>query len=208
MGNRVPSMPLLGEPLLVELANTVYVDPLDTIDVFEHRAWISAWFSQAACARELVLPARMTEEQANELRRLRDAVRAVLTAADGDGQVPSESVDAINDMVRRSSAAVVIDWRPGDRPRAVVETSGGSFGLLLAHLAARCVEFATGPDLTQVRRCGRPDCHLFFQQRHHRRRYCNSRCANADRQSRYYQRTARPPAGTVDHATIETVRLA
>ncbi|MEP7114124.1 MAG: ABATE domain-containing protein [Ilumatobacteraceae bacterium] len=198
MGNRIPAMPLLGEPLLVELANTLYVDQSATIDFFAHRAWIAAWFVQASSARELVVPARITEAQADELRHLRDAVRTVFTTVERNGgQVPSGAVDAINDLVRRSSASVVIDWRRGDRPRAVVDTPGGAFGVLLATLAARCVAFVTGPDLTHVQRCSRPECHMLFFQQHHRRRYCNPRCANADRQSRYYQRvTARPPTGT------------
>jgi predicted RNA-binding Zn ribbon-like protein len=198
MDNRIPVLPLLGEPLLVEMANTLYLDQSATIDFFAHRTWIAAWFVQAPSARELVMPARITEAEADELRHLRDAVRDVFTTVDRDsGQVPTEAVASINNMVHRSHASVVIDWSQGGRPRAVVDSPGGAFGVLLATLAARCVEFVTGPDLTHVRQCTRPECHMLFFQQHHRRRYCNRGCANADRQSRYYRRVAaRQPTAT------------
>ena len=78
MSNRVPDLPILGEPLIAEFANTLYVDESTRLDVLDHPSWISAWLRQAPCAADLAHPARVRPEDAARLRALRDAIRGVL----------------------------------------------------------------------------------------------------------------------------------
>jgi predicted RNA-binding Zn ribbon-like protein len=71
--------------------------------------------------------------------------------------------------------------------------SGGKFEVLVARLAAGAITFLAGTELELVRRCGHPDCQMFFVQQHHRRRFCHESCAHRARQARYY--LARTAAG-------------
>ena len=54
MSNRVPDLPILGEPLIAEFANTLYIDDTARLDVLDRPAWIAAWIRKAPCAADLV----------------------------------------------------------------------------------------------------------------------------------------------------------
>ena len=185
MSNRVPDLPILGEPLIAEFANTLYVDEATRLDVLDRPSWIAAWFRQAPCAADLTYPERLRSQDATRLKVLRDAVRGLLECR---RDCRAADIDAINTAARpgmsqhrlASSAAGELE----------VVTGIGSRGVdgVLAVIALRVIDAVENGtfDLNQV--CDRPGCNLYYFRDHHRRRYCNNRCANADRQARYNAR--------------------
>ena len=78
MSNRVPDLPILGEPLIAEFANTLYVDGTTRLDVLDRPTWIAAWLRHAPCAADLIHPDRLRSQDAAQLRVLRDAVLGLL----------------------------------------------------------------------------------------------------------------------------------
>jgi CGNR zinc finger len=61
---------------------------------------------------------------------------------------------------------------------------------VLSAIASQVIDAVDRGTLLLNQICSRPDCDLFYFRDHHRRRYCNVRCANADRQARYHTRLA------------------
>ena len=105
MSNRIPDLPILGEPLIPEFANTLYIDGPTRLDVLDHPAWINAWLRQAPCAGELAGPCRVRTEEAERLRVLRDALRGLLTCTNHEHP---PDVEAINDAAGSTAGRRVL----------------------------------------------------------------------------------------------------
>ena len=197
--------PLLGEPLAVELANSLYRSPHEHRDFLSTPTAVRYWFSVAEPAASLALPREITPELCKDLRNLRDAVRALLEHADRShgpdrapyGPAAAGAVEVLHASAHRASTHVVLGTGPGGGG------TGGGTGWTLAHdgtpddvlvtaVASRCILFLGGPDREHVRVCARPDCPMLFVRRHRARRFCHESCAHSLRQARYYRtRTAR-----------------
>lgn len=186
MGNLIPELPILGEPLLPEFANTLYVGESVRLDVLDRVDWIRAWLGTAPCVAGLAVPRRISGAELDRLRVLRDAVRSLLTRTSGDDC--RAEIAVINDAARRSGGRRLLGISAAGE--LVVETSRIPSGLdqLVALIASRFIEVVDAGELDLIEVCGRPACTLFYFRDHHRRRYCNARCANADRQARYNRR--------------------
>jgi len=189
LSNRVPDLPILGEPLLAEFANTLYVDGTTRLDVLDRPAWIAAWLRQAPCAADLDHLNRLRTDDAAQLRVLRDAVRGLL---EHRRDVRAADIEAINAAARPDmSPRRLASNAAGELEVVSCARPGGIDGVLsaIALSVLDAVENGTF-DLHQV--CDRAGCNLYYFRDHHRRRYCNSRCASADRQARYNARRAEP----------------
>ena len=190
MSNRVPDLPILGEPLIAEFANTQYVDGVTRLDVFERPSWIAAWFRHAPCAADLTLPGRLGPQDAARLRVLRDAARDLLECR---RDCHPADIDVINTAAHPAMSQRRLT-STAERDLAVV-TVIGSHGIesVLAVIALRVIDSVENGTFNLYRVCDRPGCNMFYFRDHHRRRYCNVRCANADRQARYNARRTDPP---------------
>ncbi|MFI6502853.1 CGNR zinc finger domain-containing protein [Nonomuraea typhae] len=174
-----PEFPILGtEPLVVELANTLYGDE----DFFRHAEWIDAWFA-------LLVPGHgRMGHHAGRVRALRDGVRSLLSAAAGGGAPAPDAVELINAFAAAAPAYLRLSWPAGQAPAARwIDTTGGGTAAL-GRLATCCVELLAGPDAANLRRCEGPGCSLLFVKNHPRRRWCHPSCGHRDRQARYYRR--------------------
>lgn len=184
----IDSLPLLGEPLAVELANTLYESPDETIDFLATSEWIVAWFDRAVATSPARLPRRLDRSQVDAVRAVRNAVHMALTAVSNPGlPAPVEAVSTLNRYCGAVPCRYQLTW-PQDRPpTAHVTPSGRGFDAAIAFVSIECVAFIAGADLANVRRCDGPGCPMFFVQRHHKRRFCHDGCAHRARQARYYR---------------------
>lgn len=197
-------VPLLGEEFAVELANSPYRTPHESLDFLSTPAAVRNWFSLAEPASAFVVPPEVTAGFAKDLRGVRDAVRALLAraaAAAGRDRPPhgpdaASAVETLHASARRAGAHVVLRTAPDGAPTGwALEHTGRPEDVLVAAVASRCLLFLGGPDLSHVRVCARPDCPMLFVRRHGARRFCNESCAHSLRQARYYRaRTSRAPA--------------
>lgn len=187
MSNPIPDLPILGEPLIAEFANTLYVDRSQRLDVLDHPAWISAWLQQAPCAAGLGAPRRVSAEDAARLLVLRDALRTLLTRRSDTGCTAEIAI--INEAAQSTARRVLTVTAAGELAVADGARPSG-IDVVLSAIAGQVIDAVASETLLLNQTCSRPDCNLFYFRDHHRRRYCNMRCANADRQARYHTRLA------------------
>jgi predicted RNA-binding Zn ribbon-like protein len=168
-----PEFPLLGEPVGVELVNTLYGLGRDRIDFLRDPRHAVAWAAQVAGSAQI--------DDVVLLRELRDAARS-LFAASANGQALSpRAIATVNRHAQAGCASVVLRLDKTGRAASQVVFRGDA--ALRARLATSCVEVLTGP--SPIARCEGEGCSLFFVQQHGRRRFCHESCSHRARQKRY-----------------------
>ncbi|GHH83672.1 hypothetical protein GCM10018793_46340 [Streptomyces sulfonofaciens] len=164
--------PLTGEPLALDLLNTRWVDRGRRLDALDEPGGVGAWLAEHG----FTTPAAEAEEP---LRRVRDALLAVLQTPGG------ESERALNDILSRGSVRYTLqDATPGEEVQAAP-------GWLPAWRAAVSYLKLAGDHPERIRRCGNPDCTLYFYDtsRNGARRWCAMNlCGNRLKASRHYER--------------------
>jgi predicted RNA-binding Zn ribbon-like protein len=178
-------LPLIGEPLAVELANTRYGDGRDRIDFLANPRLIAMWFAHVPAAPRL--PARLTPRDAELLRDLRDATHALIGRR-VDGLPPSiAAVETLNRHAARGPRTLRLDVAAGGVRIGSSSTARG-IDAVLGHLAHEAITLLGGPDAARLRRCDHPECTMAFVQQHRRRRWCHPSCGHRTRQASYYRR--------------------
>lgn len=194
------SAPLLGEPLPVELMNTIWADTDGVHDALGDADDTSAWLG--AVAPRLPILSGLTGKNlktvgaaaAGQLRELRDGLRRLAAEATGDRRVPAAS--AVHD--HKTALAIInsacasapmwseLTWVVGSDPRRSVRTAQPAAGVVAA-IAEQGIALFSDPNL-ELRACLAPGCVLYFVREHPRRQWCSAGCGNRARVARHYQR--------------------
>jgi predicted RNA-binding Zn ribbon-like protein len=216
-GGAGTAAPLLGEPLPVELMNTVWVDRDGLHDELRDAAGVAAWL-QAVAGRftaggepggggpasggpglALVLPGgRPGRELAGQFRELRDGLRGLAAAVTADPRARAAgtgtpdlaaAVRAVNAACARAPLWSRLTWAsPPDAPARTLRSAGTGPEAALSWIAEEAALLFTGPDAGQLRACPGPGCVLYFVRAHPRREWCSAVCGNRARVARHYQR--------------------
>lgn len=165
--------PVLGEPIAIELANTWYGLGEDAIDLLEPPGLALAWVAEVAGAMPL--------DDVEQLRELRDAVRALVSARAAGLPLSRRAITTLNRHAAAGCASVALSVDRKGQAASVVSFRGDA--ALRARLATSCIEVLTGPH--PLHRCEGEGCGLFFVQQHGRRRFCHDGCSHRARQQRY-----------------------
>ena len=202
--------PLLGEPLPVELMNTVWADRDGLHDELRDAAGLAAWL-QAVAGRfaaggaghgpglAVVLPGgRPGRELAAQFRELRDGLRGLAAAVTADPRARAAgtgtpdvaaAVRAVNAACARAPLWSRLTWAsPPGAPARALRSAGTGPEAALSWIAEAAVLMFTGPDASQLRACPGPGCVLYFIRAHPRREWCSAVCGNRARVARHYQR--------------------
>jgi predicted RNA-binding Zn ribbon-like protein len=187
--------PVRGEPLAVELHNTLYAVPGGSIDGLATEAGARAWL---AAVRDRLPPVGAGRIARQELIALRDAIRPALHAI-LDGRSPTrDALAAINGTGARAPRSPVAQWRRDGLPvRATNFHDSEPADIVLAAIAADAIDLVATSRRDALRACGAPGCVLLFVKDHPRREWCSQACGNRARQARHYARireTAEMPA--------------
>ncbi|WP_150239893.1 CGNR zinc finger domain-containing protein [Nocardiopsis quinghaiensis] len=197
------SAPLLGEPLPVELMNTVWADRDGLHDALGATATTQAWLRAIAPRADLLteedldaLTAADTSHLAERLSRLRAALRRLAAQATGDPRTaassPVRELDTAVTELNRTAAAVPrwpeLVWEAGRAPSRLTRASGQATAAAVSALAQEAVDLFAGPDRLRLRACLAPGCVLYFAKHHSRREWCSTNCGNRARAARHYQR--------------------
>lgn len=190
---------LLGEPLPVELMNTVNADRDGIHDALEDDGGAAAWLRAVAgrIGAEAgtglgQLDDDAVRQVAGALRELRDALRRLAAEATGDPRPPAttpeltrpEAIATLNALARTWPELV---W-PADGHPSRAYRAHGSASLAVDLIAHQGVELFAGPGRDRLRPCLAPNCLLFFAKDHARREWCSPGCGNRARVARHYQR--------------------
>lgn len=178
----IDELPILGEPLPVELANTRYGEAEEFIDFLETRSMMRTWLQATQIAGAVELRAR----DHARLLTLRDAMHGILSATVESRKPSDDELAVIGTMAGLGRPHPVLHWSPA--PRWTWMREGSAAVVMLAELAEAAGSWLAGPDLERVRRCPGQGCTMFFVQAHHRRRFCHPSCSHRARQAAYYRR--------------------
>lgn len=185
-------LPLLGEPLPVELANSLY-EGAETIDFLTTPAGARLWLTHVRA--EPPLSPRLAADELEELRALRDAIRRVLVALARRHPIRAGDVAMINRAAAAAAYHAHLELDGRGRPRVTTQYAGGADGLR-ARLATEAIALIAGPDGRRIRQCEGPGCAMLFVRDHHRRRWCHASCGHRARQASYYRRVRARQGGT------------
>jgi predicted RNA-binding Zn ribbon-like protein len=173
----------LGEPLAVDLANTVMVvregQAVDLIATPEDlKRWLEAERGRLGdCAFAVA--------HIDEIRALRDAVRSLLSACAQGAPTPFGVFKAINAASREAPIAPQLETDRGGEFRVVeLSPDGQPLAQLLGKLARSAIALLTGPERERLHLCNAPSCGMVFLGA---RRWCCTACGNRARAARHYR---------------------
>jgi predicted RNA-binding Zn ribbon-like protein len=179
----------LGEPLAIDLANTVMVvRDGERVDLLATAADLRAWLD---AERTRLGDCHFALAHLDEVRALRDAVHGLLGAAANRTEPPKDALARVN---AASAAAPVA-------PQLVVEAAGAlrarerdagedRLAQLLGTFARAAIDLVTSPAAAELHVCGAPSCGMYFLGA---RRWCCAACGNRARAARHYRRSAARP---------------
>lgn len=180
----------LGEPLAVDLANTVMVvRDGEEIDLLADREELRRWLD---AERDRLGDCAFAITRKDQLLALRDAMRRVFIAAAHHDRPSRDAVDHIN----TASAAVPVAPQLTVDGTALTLTEqverGEAMAELLGRLARSAIIVLTDPELGPLQVCNAPSCGMFYLGT---RRWCCAACGNRARAARHYQRARTAATG-------------
>jgi predicted RNA-binding Zn ribbon-like protein len=197
------SAPFLGEPLPVELMNTIWADRDGVHDSLADPDEALAWLLAVASRIERPIDDDLALVQAGDrapiarsLRRLRDALRRLAAGATRDDRPaaasPTRDIEAAAAELNRAAAAAprwsAIELAEGANPRRVTRSAKPAPEAAISQIADAAITLLTGPEREALRACHAPGCVLYFVKQHPRREWCSAACGNRARVARHYQR--------------------
>ncbi|MDJ0343377.1 ABATE domain-containing protein [Streptomyces sp. H10-C2] len=210
--DRQPGAPLLGEPLPVELMNTIWADRDGVHDGLNNADDLARWLRAVgprftpALALDAVIDVSGSSALlplVDQYRQLRDALRrlAAVTTEDPRPAAASAAPDlgtAVGTVNRACAYAPEwsqMVWPEGGAPSLAAGPSDAhAAATALSRIAEQAVHLFTGPDRVELRACHAPGCVLYFLRAHPRREWCSATCGNRARVARHYQRHHADPS--------------
>ena len=177
----------LGEPLAIDLANTIMVvregqsiDLLATPD--DLRLWLDT-------EQERLGDSTFAVAHLEEIQELRDAVRALLLARAEGERLPTDALARLNATSRGAAISPQLE-ADAHGTLTIVETPAGGrpIAALLAQLARAAIALLFAPESERLRVCTAPSCGMLFLGA---RRWCCAACGNRARAARHYRRRAK-----------------
>ncbi|MDA1358960.1 ABATE domain-containing protein [Glycomyces luteolus] len=175
--------PLVGEPLAIDLVNTVTAEG----DLLEDTDALGAWLALEA-DRLPGFDGDADRAALQAVRSVREHAAAAFGALAEGRRPPESSLRGLAAAVNAAPGRVRLAW-DGTAVAASVRREGAAAERLAADLAQAAVDLLTDPAVAKLRRCGAEDCVLLFVPAHPRRQWCSpERCGNRVRVARYYER--------------------
>jgi len=174
MAAAVDPRPLVGEPLSMDLLNTVWVDASGEHDLLSDLPGLRFWLGAHA------LTASRSARTLTALRAARDAIRTHVDSPAGAG------LDALNEVLAHGAVRRVLRR---DGPQEVLEIDRPEHLPAWRAVADYLDLLSAAPD--RIRRCAHPSCVLHFYDTSPKgdRRWCSmAGCGNRAKAARHYER--------------------
>ena len=195
--------PFLGEPLPVELMNTIWADRDGVHDSLADPDDAIAWLVAVAPRIDVTIQDDLALASAGDrariarsLQRLRDALRRLAADATREDRLAAASrtqdIDAAAAELNRAAAAAPrwseIDLVDRAAPQRATKSTKSAAEAGISQIADAAIALFTGPERKSLRACHAPGCVLYFVKQHPRREWCSAACGNRARVARHYQR--------------------
>ncbi|GII78085.1 hypothetical protein Sru01_30670 [Sphaerisporangium rufum] len=188
-------VPLIGEPVALDLVNTRPHTPAGPVDLLAIPAGLAAWLDLQAGLQAGRLPepaARLVPADLAAVHAVRDHTAAALDRARRGERPPAAALAGLNQAQLGAPAIHELTW-DGATLTAARRRTGPPDLRLAGWLAEQAAILLADPAVTRVRACEAADCVMLFLPAHPRRRWCSpARCGNRTRVARHYHRHHRP----------------
>jgi predicted RNA-binding Zn ribbon-like protein len=182
--------PAPGEPLAVQLVNTLFTDGGRPFDALTTPAALTRWLQTNAERLGLALPHKLGAHELERVRELRAVIRPLLAAVVDGGDPAPATVRRLNQLAALTPFARRLLWPMHAAPTAQLSLpSTDRLDALLALLAQDAIDVLGGSGAGRLRRCEAPGCISYYLKDHPRREWCSPTCGNRVRVARHYQRT-------------------
>ena len=179
----LPLWDWLSEPLPMDFANTTRRRGMVDHDYLRTGADLASW-SEREAGRVPRVSARAAAARLDEVRAVRDDVKAVLRAAAADAPLPARATARLNARARALPLVAQLGRRPGERYTAPAERLS-AIDELLARVAAATIELVGSGGSDVVRFCDAPSCGDFFAPDRRNQRWCDDSCGTRARVARH-----------------------
>jgi predicted RNA-binding Zn ribbon-like protein len=194
---------MLGEPLAVELMNTIWADRGGVHDALAGSADAAAWLRamgprmDAAIAPGLGAPDGADSARLGpRLRELRDALRRLAAhrthdprpAARTRGLDLGAAIAHLNAVAASAPSWSALSWPAEGAPTRATRFAGDAGDAFLSGIAESAIGLLGGDEPAELRACVAPGCVLYFVKDHPRREWCSAGCGNRARVARHYRR--------------------
>jgi len=173
----------LSEPLAMDFANTTRRRGMVEHDYLRDAADLESW-SEREAGRVPRVAARAAVGRMDEVRAVRDDVKAVLRATVDRAPLPVQPVSRLNARARAVPMVPQLGRSPGELHTAPA-TRATALDELLARVAAATIELvgSGGPDAVHF--CDAPSCGDFFAPDRPNQRWCDTSCGTRARVARH-----------------------
>jgi predicted RNA-binding Zn ribbon-like protein len=179
--------PARGEPLPIELHNTLYAVRGGIVDGLAEASDLHAWL--AAIADRLPVDAASVDtDRLDEFVSLRAAVREGLHAELERRAASDAALATLNRCSARGPESLHLTQHGRARAAEIRHHAANATDVVLGVIAASTIDLLGGPQAGDLRACGAPGCVLVFLKDHPRREWCSATCGNRARQARHYAR--------------------
>jgi len=185
IGNLMPD-----EPTFVRLLDTVWADRGGLHDDLATPEQATEWFTRAGFEQV----SDFTDDQARQVRRLRDSLRRLAAHHTADTRTRASSpvslaqaVDVVNSYAGLPSAGPQIHLTSAGKLR-ISPSRAQTLEDVLVGLSRKSIDALTRKEELPLRACMAPACVLYYLQDHPRRAWCSPLCGNRARAARHYAR--------------------
>jgi predicted RNA-binding Zn ribbon-like protein len=179
----LPLWSWLSEPLPMDFANTTRRRGMVDHDYLRTGADLASW-SEREAGRVPRVSARAAAARLDEVRAVRDDVKAVLRATVDGEPLPPRPTARLNARARARPIVAQLGREPGAL-RHGLATRAGPVDELLARVAAATIELVGSGGRDAVRFCDAPSCGDFFAPDRRDQRWCDDSCGTRARVARH-----------------------
>ena len=172
----------LGEPLAIDLANTVMVvREGESIDLLDSAGALASWLE---LERPRLGHCGFALGHLDQVRDAREDVRTMLGARSTGTPIDGATLDRVNAASREAPVAVQLEVGGDGRPKVANAAEVEDMPSLLGAFARSTIELVANHEEDPLGVCGAPSCGMFFLGR---RRWCCGACGNRARAARHYR---------------------
>jgi predicted RNA-binding Zn ribbon-like protein len=172
----------LGEPLAIDLANTVMVvREEESVDLLDSAEALETWLE---LERPRLGDFRIAPSDRAELLAAREDVRSLFAARATGGAIDRVAIERLNAASRGAPVAPQLRMTDSGDLQVIAEEQIADMPAFLGAIARSAIELLAEHDRSPLRICGAPSCGMFFTGR---RRWCCAACGNRARAARHYE---------------------
>ncbi|MDQ1581958.1 MAG: hypothetical protein QOF36_12 [Microbacteriaceae bacterium] len=179
---------LVGEPLALDLANTIKLASDPQLELLADDARNMAFWS---LERDR-LPESAGTPSLSESLALRSALHALLTSIRAGASPEAWALAHVNDVAQRARMTTELVAAESSVARRTRWQASDAADIALSAVAHSAIELLTGPNADRVRRCAAPNCSMMFVATNLKRRWCTPNgCGNRERVARHSRQLQR-----------------